>query len=352
MAKKGINLKALQPNKPKANIEDYFWLIFGVPKSGKTSLLYKLVKKKFNGDLSKLLLLAFEKGYQTLHGIHAQDIDEWQDFIDTIDQLIDERDDLPYRFIGLDTLDILWSMAEKYVIKKASVSDRKRYVTIGDIPYGAGYKMVEQEVQNQINRLSKAGFGIFGISHSKEKKVEEKNGTSYDKTTVTLTGKARDLFIGMADLVLFVDIAKEKEGDSLVEKRYIYFRSDGTIEAGCRFENVPDRIDYDIDIFLDTFEHAVISGYGEEKIDIEKIQEEQAEQREEKAKEYIEEQKAGMSVADLIAEIKILIGTHKAKHEKEIKEKFKELLGTANYSTSTDAEQLKLALEFMKSLQS
>ena len=55
-------LKNLKPHKVVVDAFNYKYVFAGRPKAGKTSLLYGIVKEKFNGDLSKLLLVAFEKG--------------------------------------------------------------------------------------------------------------------------------------------------------------------------------------------------------------------------------------------------------------------------------------------------
>lgn len=52
----------LKPHKVIADVFNYKYIVAGRPKAGKTSLVHGIVKEKFDGDLSKLLLIAFEKG--------------------------------------------------------------------------------------------------------------------------------------------------------------------------------------------------------------------------------------------------------------------------------------------------
>ncbi len=54
-------LKNKKANVPKAALEDYFILVSGTPKSGKTSLFAKIAESYFK-DVNKCLLLGFEKG--------------------------------------------------------------------------------------------------------------------------------------------------------------------------------------------------------------------------------------------------------------------------------------------------
>jgi len=73
-----MDLQNLQPNVPRVNLQDYFYLVSGVPKGGKTTLFAKFVEN-YIGDVSKGLILAFEKGYTALK-VNAQDIEDWDEF--------------------------------------------------------------------------------------------------------------------------------------------------------------------------------------------------------------------------------------------------------------------------------
>lgn len=352
-----INLKELKPNIPKANIQDYVWTVYGRPKAGKTSLFYELIKKAFQGAMENGLLLGFEKGYQALKGILAQDIDDWASFIEVADQLIDEREELPFRILGFDTVDVAWQMCTEYVLQKRGIADKKKYTTIGDIPYGAGYELVEKEFTKQLNRLHKAGFTFFFITHDKDKKVESRDGQSYDQTTVNLPNRAKDVVLNMSDFIIFIDIVKEKDSTDkkkLVDNRYIYFRSDGDIVAGSRFPNINDKIPYDVGMFIDTFEQAVLSEVGD-NVDLDKLKKEQAQAKEEKAKAFVEQEKAEMNKRkpeDIIKDIDSILKakTTSTPTKAKAKAKFEEILGDSNYLKATDSEKLEQALKALKEL--
>lgn len=55
-------LDTVKPHVVTADLFRYKLTISGRPKSGKSSLVYELAKKEFNGDLSKMLLWGFERG--------------------------------------------------------------------------------------------------------------------------------------------------------------------------------------------------------------------------------------------------------------------------------------------------
>lgn len=344
-----INVLNIQGNEPKAILSEYFILCYGVGKSGKTTLFYKLAQSDYIGGLDKALLVAFEAGYKALRGIHAQPIGEWKEFIELVNQLVENRDKISYKWIGLDTLDYMYQYATDYVIKRERIAKKDAKIkTISDIPWGAGYQMVADEVDKQIKRLQNIGLGIFAITHDKEKKIELKNGQSYDKTTVTLPTKAKDLFVNMSDFIIYISIDKEVSDGAVSENRYIHFRSDGDIEAGSRFDDVPDKIEYDVDLFVQTFEKAVLSAYDGDEQAVQEAKETQVAEIEEKSKEYAESTSA--SPEDMISEIDSAVKEMNKEQQDSLKAELKAQVGSINYKKYTELDQLQTAVNIVKDI--
>ena len=65
-----INLLDIQPHKVSTDLSGYITYIYGAPKTGKTTLA---------SQMPGAILLAFEKGYNVLPGVMAQDITSWGD---------------------------------------------------------------------------------------------------------------------------------------------------------------------------------------------------------------------------------------------------------------------------------
>jgi len=63
-----INLLQLQPHKVSTDLTGYITYLYGAPKTGKTTLA---------SQMPGAILLAFEKGYNALPGVVAQDITSW-----------------------------------------------------------------------------------------------------------------------------------------------------------------------------------------------------------------------------------------------------------------------------------
>ena len=183
----------------------------------------------------------------------------------------------------------MYKQAVTYVLKRESRKDGKKYQAVNDIPWGKGHEYIEIEISNQLERIKRLGLGLFMITHDKDKKFESREGVSYDKTTCSLPDRIRNTILNMSDFINFIDIAKEKDEllGKLVDKRYIYFRADGSdLEAGSRFENVPNRIEYDVKEFIKTFEEAVKSSLDEGQ-DVNKLKKEQELESKKAVEEYV-----------------------------------------------------------------
>ena len=283
-------LGKIKKNKVIADFSRFTYTISGRPKAGKTSLVYKTAVEKF-GSAESLLLVAFEKGYGALNDVNAVDIEEFDEFVDLVDELIENKNDLPYKMIALDTVDIMQDLAIDYTVKKASREDKKRYTALSDIPWGKGYQLLADNISSQITKLQKAGFSLWFITHDKEKSFETREGLKYDKTTLSLTGKVRDICLNMSDFIVFIELTKDMEDGKLVDKRRIHFRGDSTLECGSRLEHVPDYIDYDVKEFIKTVEDAVLFEYGGDKKAMEKSRVEQEAEIQKKADEIISKPK-------------------------------------------------------------
>lgn len=357
-------LNNIKGNKPVVGLEGYFITILAKSKFGKTTFVYDLVKEYYNGDLSKALLLAPEIGYKTLEGIHAIPIadydmttdDEKEElnqfgFIETIDELIENKADIPYRMVIIDTITALERLATPYMLQQESRRASKngnavRYQAIGDIPYGGGYNALAEVLYEQIDRLKKAGFATIIIGHEKIKQVKPKEGDEYNLVTLNCQGKTTDIIEREADLIIYGDLIKNEKG----EERMLRFRSDGNIICGSRFRTMPDAIEFDVKLFLDTFKQAVLDSFDGNKEKMEEADKEQHEESEKKSDAFVknEQEKAKfktMESKEIIEYIDKFIEENKDKQE-EVKEIIKEHNNKkVNYRTIKGVEKLrKIAL--------
>ena len=349
-------LGKIKPHEVTADLFRYKITISGRPKSGKTSLVYKLAKKEFDGDLSKLLLFGFERGYSALDGIHAVDIPDWETALELAGELIDSKDETTYKVLVFDTVDRLEKVATDYVIKQAKRNDKKNYKTLGDVPWGAGYAMLGDAVSDLISALDMAGYTLWFITHDKDKKFETKDGLSYDKTVLSVGGRVGDIIKNDSDFIVFIELAKELDDDgNVVDKRYIHFRGDGALEAGGRFENLPEKIEYDADEFVDTIKTAILKdGFDGDSEKMEEALEKQKVEFEEKLeevkvkKESEESNDESLDLEVLQKELQVTIKGLSPESRKAVAPEIKEKLGTLKVKEVTDAKLIKDVIDYIK----
>lgn len=335
-------LDSIKPNKVTADILSYKQLIAGRPKTGKTSLFANMISLKNDGDMSKGLLVAFERGYQALDGVHAYDIEEWEDFQELVEELVDMKDETSYEVIGLDTIDILIQRATDYVISRQSIADKKRYTALADIAWGKGYALLDEAISTEVDKLDQAGYGLVFITHDKDRTMTTREGLEYNKTVISAGGRGGDYFRNSADLIVFIELTKEIDKGKKVDKRYIYFRGDADMEAGSRFKHAPVRVEYGAENYVNAIEGAIEKEYGSKKA-VSQAKKKQAKEAEQEKKEEKEQPKA----EDLIKEIDELVKSMDNASKHELVEQLKTNFSTSNYRKMEDTKELEKVLKII-----
>ena len=93
-----IDLLKLEPTKISRNLRGKFLLVYGLPKTGKTTLLSKLPNS---------LILAFEPGTNALNNAFVQPITKWTEAKEALRDLKKKEVKEKFHFIGIDTADIV-----------------------------------------------------------------------------------------------------------------------------------------------------------------------------------------------------------------------------------------------------
>lgn len=397
-------LKKLKANKPEAKLEGYFMTMLGKSKFGKTTWAVEVVEEHF-GSLDNALLLATEIGYKTMNGVIAIPItgfdwaeneddddeevkakktdNEERGFIEVVDELIENKNEVDFKFIIIDTITALERYATQYVIRQANRQDNpaKRYKTISNIPWGDGYTMVGEAIYEQIDRLKKAGFGVLVIGHEKSRKIKNKDGYEYDYTGLNVMGKVSDIIERESDFIIYADLmTTEGEDGKPKEERLLRFRSDGNFLAGCRFKHFPATVSNEPADFLKAFKEAVEASSGkklpkkvvevkeevepdvehvvEEKVEkkskkekaVEKAQVEKEAEAEKSAVESTTDEDVAEAIDAVKAEIGELLADMALADKKKCAGQFKKVTGAIDYKKSNNLEDLQEVLEFVKEL--
>lgn len=120
-----IDIFGLEPNIVPRDLRAYTNLIYGPPKTGKTTAA---------AQFPKSLLLAFEIGYKALPGVVAAPVKTWSDVKGVLVQLKRPEAKDRYEVIIWDTFGIAYDLAEKFVCNREGVQK------ISDIPFGGGLR--------------------------------------------------------------------------------------------------------------------------------------------------------------------------------------------------------------------
>lgn len=327
----------VQKNIPKTNFLDYTGIFEAPEKFGKTT---------FAALYPNSIIVAAEQGYKA-QVVNKKDINEWEDFVELVDDLEDNREEIgdDVQTIVIDTVDELYPMAAKYVVKKQSIKDKAKYYEIKDIPYGQGWGYHDTEFKTQIKRILSLGFAILYLTHSNVKTIKPKNGEPYDIYKSTMTDRCASIVYPACDYIIHGERRKinTEDGNSEMKRALIVKGNDNAI-AG-------NRVYFDEDIIFETEEEAMekFQEKFEEgikrnlekagiKTDLEELKKQQKEEKDRKVKEYIEEK----SIEQYIEKIKK--EAMKAKKKVKVSE-LKEIIGHDGKPDSiTDVTEAKNVL--------
>lgn len=234
-----IDILNIEPTKVSKDLQGKYILIYGAPKVGKTS---------FSVRMPKNLLLGFEHGFNALGGIKAVDIDKWTTFKQVIRQLRQPEAKEMYSTITIDTATIAYTMCEDFICTQQNIN------RIGDLPYGAGYGLVEKEFQDCLRQITQMGYGIVLIAHSVPRVEKTPEGSEIEIVSPDLPKRGYKVINQLVDIIGYIDIIWDKEGN---EKRVLYTRKTSQIMAGSRFKYLKSIIPFGYKELTDAIAEAV-----------------------------------------------------------------------------------------------
>ena len=220
--------------KPKQNFEEYTTLIYGAPKTGKSTLA---------SQFDNALFLATEAGLNSLETYNVT-IDSWQSFLEACSEIA--KGEHNFKTIIIDTVDNLYDFCSVFICKRYNVQYE------GDLDWGKGYKFVKDEFLRAINKLTSLPYGVVLISHVEL--IEIKTPVSKtNKYTPSISKRVREDLLGLCDFVFFCDIEHTEDGD----KRILITKPADLITAGDRTGKFPARIDMSYSAIKNNFEKAL-----------------------------------------------------------------------------------------------
>ena len=234
-----INLLSLEPHKVSRDLTGYITYIYGAAKTGKTTLA---------SQAGKALILAFERGYNALPGVFAQDITSWGDVRAVVRELKKPEVKEKFQTIIFDTIDIAGTLCEKYICAQHNVDK------IGEIAYGQGWNYMKKEFEEVVRMITQLGYAVFFISHEKDKEFKRKDGTSYHQIIPSCPNTFNEIAKNLVDIYAYTE---KYEDNGQAKVRLIIRSADNSIDCGSRFKYIDSIIDMSYSALVDALNRAI-----------------------------------------------------------------------------------------------
>ena len=236
-----IDIFSLEPSKISRDLKGKFLLIYGQPKTGKST---------FGSQLPRALFMNFEQGTNALAGIKSQPILRWTDAKKVLTQLRQPQAKEVFDTIVVDTASIAWQLCEKYICQRENVD------SIRDVPWGQGWNMLKQEFSEFWREITLLGFGILFIAHSKDKPTEMRNedGEAITAVCPDLPNQCYTIINSIVDIIGYLQVQMNPDGTS---ERFLYTRSTPTIFAGSRYQYLKSKIKFGYQELVDAIGEAI-----------------------------------------------------------------------------------------------
>lgn len=231
-----INLLQIQPTKVSRDLSGYITYIYGPGGAGKTT---------FGVQAPGALLLAFERGYNALPGVMAQDITTWGQMKEVMRELKKPDVKALFKTIIVDTVDIASVLCEKYICSQLGIEN------IGDGGWATnGWAKVKREWEQTFRAITMEGYAVIFISHSKDKTFKPKNGNEYNQIVPSCSTAYNEIIKNMADIMGYIEV----EG---AQRKLILRSADGSVDCKCRFKHIAPVINFSYQSLVDALNEAI-----------------------------------------------------------------------------------------------
>lgn len=223
-----INLLNIEPHKVSRDLSGYITFLYGPAKSGKTT---------FGSKMPGHLLLAFERGYNALPGVMAQDITTWGEMKQVVRELKKPEVKAVFKSIIVDTADLAAECCQKYICNQLGIEN------IGDGGWGTnGWAKYKKEFEDVFRTLTQLGYAVLFISHDKEKTIKPQNSAEYQQIGSSMQSSALSIIENMSDIIGYAHPKVMADGTS---RMVLTLRtSDNSVRCGCRFKYIVNEIDF------------------------------------------------------------------------------------------------------------
>jgi hypothetical protein len=225
--RKLVDLSGLQlptePNEPEMDIRRYSFLVYGREGIGKSTWLSSFPDIIFvTAELGIKGLRVYEWNHE--HGGTTS----WPIFLRLVEIL--ETDPGRFKNVAVDTIDRLHDMCSDYICRQLGIA-RPGVDADGEKDWGASYRAINKEFTTTMDRILRAGLGLFMVSHVRETTVKQRSGPEYNKMCASIADSPRRAIEAYSDFIFFLDWAKDGEGR---DARVIITTGDDSVTAKAR----------------------------------------------------------------------------------------------------------------------
>lgn len=205
------------------------------------------------------LILGFEHGWNAIDNVMAVDVPTWAEFKKYVKQLSEEEMKQQFNTITIDTVGLAYDRCEAYICNREGVDK------IGDVPYGAGYKMVDKEFDEVIRKITLLGYGLVLIGHEKVR-IDSDGQTSMKHIVPDISDRAAKVINRMVDLTAYIGM---ENGVRFIYPRQITLqegKQTTEIYAGSHFANLNDKIELSYEALVNAIADAMTTNATGKKV--------------------------------------------------------------------------------------
>ncbi|MCC5829274.1 MAG: ATP-binding protein [Phycisphaeraceae bacterium] len=226
---------------PTADLATKTTLIYGPPKIGKST---------FAAQFPDALFFECEPGLGEL-SVYKVPTYSWPDLLEACKLVA--AGGHPFKTVVIDTIDNAFKYCTDHINAKHNVEYE------GDLAHGKGWAFVKNEWHRVLTRLASLPMGLVLISHAVDKRIETRTG-EYTKTQPSLPDRARQVVLGMVDMILYCDTVSRPrsggDGKGVDIVRVMRTKPHPTYEAGDRTGRLPEVMPLDFAGFAKCFASA------------------------------------------------------------------------------------------------
>lgn len=183
---------------PAVSTNPKFLILFGKPKSGKTTLV---------ADLEDNLIIDLEGGSEFLDAmaVQARNMKDLGEIAQAIREKNKECNGFAYKHITIDNATRLEEITLEYALQLYQKTPMGKSFS-GDLrtlPNGGGWFYIRQAVQKVIDLFKNLCDEFILVGHTKEKMIN-KEGEELSEMQLDLAGKLSDIVCGTADAIGYV----------------------------------------------------------------------------------------------------------------------------------------------------